>query len=205
MRAVDTVKLGWLREIRKVTPDTWKYTLDEAGHRAARKARPNARASADGPQSALTAELARASQKAQRYLKRRELTREDREDILAAALLWCWENREKYNLTLCIPLDAWFMNAVKDAHKAWARGERRNHGGDDLIDHYGAVDFTPQAAQALDVDHLLAALTTEERAVAQFQMAGMSRQEMMRHGLSERAIREARTRFKQLRREYGRV
>jgi DNA-directed RNA polymerase specialized sigma24 family protein len=71
----------------------------------------------------LTAELARASKKAQRYLRRYKLSRADREDILQDALLWCWEHRDNYSLTTS--LDTWFVNAVRHSYERWLRIEKR--------------------------------------------------------------------------------
>lgn len=66
-----------------------------------------------------TIELARASRKANRFI--RHLPRDVRDDILQAALMWCWEHRESFSLTTSI--ETWFVNAVRDAYKARQRSD----------------------------------------------------------------------------------
>ena len=204
---MSTTKLRWLQQIRRVLldakapTDTWRYTLDEVGLRAARKARPNARLSDTGPQDAFTAELARASNKAQRFLGGRGLTRDDREDIISAALLWCWEHRESYSLTTT--LDTWFVNAVKDAYKAWRRAENSATAHPEELEVVVEDDVSLHVSTLDAITQLLIALTEKERDVAQMQMMGLSRQEMMKRGFSKNTIDDARAKFRQLRKEHG--
>jgi len=140
-------------------------------------------------------QLARASRKAKRLI--RYLPRDDRDDILASALLWCWEHRDSYSLTTS--LDTWFVNVVKNEYARWRRGELRNGAG--VLDDIPTDDTTSAAAEALEaMDKLIAALTPADKAVAQQLMLGRTRVEMMRDGLSHDQIYGARQRIKQLRR-----
>lgn len=92
-------------------------------------------------------QLARASKHAGRYLRNRNLSPEDRADILAAAMLWCWENRTSYSLTTTI--ETWFTNAIRDAYKAWRRGESRQAA--EIIEDIGVPDDTSARAQSLQI------------------------------------------------------
>jgi hypothetical protein len=132
MLPVDVRALEWLRKIRLAliarrvsVSRTVQYELSETGLRAARRAKPHVIEDTDAtPERALTLALASASIRARRFLRKRGLQRADREDILADALAWCWENRENYSLTTT--LDTWFVNAVRDSYKRYRR--RIEHG-----------------------------------------------------------------------------
>jgi DNA-directed RNA polymerase specialized sigma24 family protein len=147
------------------------------------------------PAEVFVVELARASRKANRLI--RHLPRADREDIIASALLWCWENRERYSLTTS--LDAWFVNAVRDAYKNWRRGELRN--GADVLRDIPTGDSTLATVEAWEAAaKLVAALPKEYRRVVWLDAQGYTRDEMMAKGLSHYQISHARQRIKQLRR-----
>lgn len=153
-------------------------------------------------------ELARASRRAMSYLYRRGISSADRNDIVAGALAWCWENRESYSLTIAI--EAWFGNAVKDSYKTWRRGELKNK-SESLAD-IPTGDDTQGRAEALEAaQKLLTALPEAYRMVATLQMQGVTKSEMTERGISKRIIDAARARIKQLRRlmpddhEYRRV
>lgn len=140
-------------------------------------------------------QLARASRKAKRLV--RYLPRADRDDIIAASLLWCWEHRESYSLTTS--LDTWFVNVVKNEYARWRRGELRN--GAEMLDEIPTGDTTSVTAEALEaMDKLMTALTPTDKTIAQQLMLGRTRVEMMRDGLSHDQIYGARQRIKQLRR-----
>lgn len=151
-------------------------------------------------------QIARASRKANRFL--RLLSKPDREDILANALLWCWEHRESYSLTTSI--DTWFVNAVRDAYKQWQRNELRNGAG--VVDEIPTGDSTLATVEAWEAaTKLAAALPPDYRRVAWLDAQGYTRAEMERRGLPRRTINETRARIKQLRKlvpdehEYKRV
>ena len=142
-------------------------------------------------------QLARASKSANRFLRSRSLQVADRDDITAAALLWCWTNRNNYSLTTTI--EKWFLGAVRHAYRDWARGIRK-HGAEELPE-VPAPDSTLAATQARSsAAALMRALPREYRRVALMQMRGMSRSDMKRRGITEWTIREARERIRQLRR-----
>lgn len=140
-------------------------------------------------------QLARASKRANRFV--RDLSREDRQDVIASALLWCWENRHTYSLTTT--LDTWFANAVRDAYRQWRRGETRNSA--EIMEQIPTSDTTEAAAAAIQSgDVLMSALPDEYRLVARLELQGYTRAEMMSVGISKDTIYEARRRIKQLRR-----
>src|SRR5450432_4032911 len=86
-----------------------------------------------------TTQLARAAGKqADRFLKARGLQVADRDDVVGAAMLWCWENRASYSLTTT--LETWFMNAVRDAYKDLQRNELPT--STESIDNMGGEDTT---------------------------------------------------------------
>jgi DNA-directed RNA polymerase specialized sigma24 family protein len=139
-------------------------------------------------------ELARASRKANRFV--RDLPSADRKDVIAAALLWCWENRHNYSLTTT--LDTWFAGAVRNAYRDWARGEIRNSA--EAMAEIPTDDATANAVSAVSsADALMRALPREYKDVARYEMEGWSRREMEALGISRRVIDEARRRIRQLR------
>jgi DNA-directed RNA polymerase specialized sigma24 family protein len=90
--------------------------------------------------------LARASRQANRFLRSRQLDRASRDDVIAAAMLWCWENRDNYSLTAT--LEIWFLGAVRNAYRDYLRGEARD-GATEIVQDMGAPDDTSVRAQAL--------------------------------------------------------
>ena len=81
--------------------------------------------------------LARASRQAMRFLRARGLGRDARDDVIAAAMLWCWENRDNYSLTAT--LEQWFLGAVRNAYRDYRRGELRQ-GATEIVQDMGAKD-----------------------------------------------------------------
>jgi DNA-directed RNA polymerase specialized sigma24 family protein len=151
-------------------------------------------------------QLARASKRANKFV--RELPRADREDVIAAAILWCWENRHNYSLTTT--LDTWFVGAVRHAYDAWARGESRN--ASEQLSEIPTGDTTQAAAAALEAaGKLIRALPSEYKTCAVLIAQGYTRGEIMERGVAQRAFTETRERIKQLRKllpddyEYRRV
>lgn len=143
-------------------------------------------------------QLARAAAKqATRFLAARGLQKSDRDDVIAAAMLWCWENRDNYSLTTT--LETWFMNAVRDAYKDLQRNELPPSA--ESIESFGGADETyNRAAAASSAQALIGALTQTHKAVAVLTMRGYTREEMIEKGISKRAIDEAHQRIRQLRR-----
>jgi DNA-directed RNA polymerase specialized sigma24 family protein len=151
------------------------------------------------PGEVFVVQLARASRRANHFL--RGLSRADRDDVIAAALLWCWENRASYSLTTT--LETWFVNAVRDARKQWMKGARRNAGVslESLVNVAPGGDTTLSGAQAAEAaEKLMRALPTDYRLVATMHAQGFTRAEMMAAGLAKDSIYGARSRIKQLRR-----
>jgi hypothetical protein len=147
-----------------------------------------------GPVDVFVTQLARASKKANRLI--RDLPKSAREDILSAALLWCWENRESYSLTTSI--ETWFVNAVRNVYQSWRRGEIRN--ASELVNDISTGDTTVAVVEAREAaTKLVAALTPDYRRVAELDARGYTRAQMKAKGLAHYTIDSARARIKQLR------
>lgn len=144
-------------------------------------------------------QLARASKKAKRFVQ--YLSKDDRDDVIAAAVLWCWEHKDHYNQATS--LDTWFVNAVRHAYDRWQRGELRNwaQSHDVTADLLTTDDTTLATAQALEAAaRLSTALPWKYRQVALLHAQGYTRAEMRSKGLSKQTIDEARARIRQMRR-----
>jgi hypothetical protein len=138
-------------------------------------------------------QLARASRKANRLV--RHLQPADRNDILSAALAWCWEHRDSYSLTTS--LDTWFVNAVRNAYQRWQRNELDT----DQIAEIPVGDTALANVEAWQaVTKIAGALPLMYRRIALKQLQGYTRQELMKQGFSHDAIYNTRERVKQLRR-----
>ena len=140
-------------------------------------------------------ELARVSRMARKFV--RGLSKEDRDDVLSAALLWCWEHRDSYSLTTS--LETWFVNAVRDSYKAWQRGELRASA--EVLNEIPTADSTLAAVEAREAATKLAAsLPPDYRRVAELEAQGYTRAEMVAQGVVKSTIDAARARIKQMRR-----
>ncbi len=145
-----------------------------------------------------TMQLARAAgRQANKFLINKGLQRADRDDVISAAMLWCWENRDNYSLTTT--LETWFMYAVRHSLDSWRANELPI--SDDSIDNIGGEDTTYNTVEAeSSAKVLLGALTSTDRKIAWLTVQGYTRREMMEKGFSHDAIYYARARIKQLRR-----
>jgi RNA polymerase sigma factor (sigma-70 family) len=120
--------------------------------------------------------LARASRQAMRFLRSRQLHREARNDVIAAAVLWCWENQNNYSLTAT--LEQWFMGAIRNAYRDYLRGEIRN-GTTEIVENMGAKDDPEYNTVLQDAVHTLAANMDEvDRAIVQLSLDGKSQREV---------------------------
>lgn len=138
--------------------------------------------------------LARASKLASKYM--RGLSKDDRDDVLSTAILWCWENRATYNVETS--LEKWFVGAVRNALQKWELGEARETA--ELVDGLIAQDDTSAKAEVLEaVENLMWALSPAEQRVAIMECEGRSRLEMVALGVKERTIRSTRLKLKELR------
>lgn len=118
--------------------------------------------------------LARASKRAAKYM--RELSKDDKDDVLSTALLWCWENQKSYDPK--ISLDLWFVGAIRDALKKWRLGESRQ--ACELQAEIPVQDDTSARAETLQVvEQIRTKLTAKERRIAVYQCKGYSRDEIM--------------------------
>jgi hypothetical protein len=146
-----------------------------------------------------TMQLARAAGKtANKFLHARGLQKSDRNDVISAALLWCWENRAKYSLTTT--LETWFMNAVRDAYKNLTRAELP--GSEESIGALTGGDDTHNIASAeSSLSALLGALTPVDKEIALLTMQGVTYREIWKnYGHPKKIIDDAHQRIKQLRR-----
>jgi RNA polymerase sigma factor (sigma-70 family) len=115
-------------------------------------------------------QLGRASRKANRFIRR--LPREAREDVLAIAVLWCWENRDSYSLVTS--LDTWFVGAVRNAYRDWLRGERRSRA--ELVSEMRSDDDPEYNAVLAEAVRTLADNMDEvDRAIVQLKLDGEER------------------------------
>jgi RNA polymerase sigma factor (sigma-70 family) len=121
-------------------------------------------------------QLARASRPATKFLRARNLSRDDRDDVIAAAMLWCWENRANYSLTTT--LDTWFVNAVRNAYRDWRRGEARD-GATEIVENMGAKDDPEYNVTLRDAVKTLAANMDEvDRAIVSLTLDGKDQREV---------------------------
>ena len=152
----------------------------------------------DRAEEIFTMQLARAAGKqANRFLRSRGLQKSDRDDVISAALLWCWENRANYSLTTT--LETWFMNAVRDGYKGLRRGELPR--SDESIDQMASADpiYDAVAAES-SAKALIDALTPVDKEIAILVMEGYTYREINKRGYANDAINGAQKRIKQLRR-----
>jgi DNA-directed RNA polymerase specialized sigma24 family protein len=152
----------------------------------------------DRAEEIFTMQLARAAGKqANSFLRSRGLQKSDRDDVISAALLWCWENRANYSLTTT--LETWFMNAVRDGYKVLRRGELPL--SDESIDQMASADPTYDAVAAeSSAKALIDALTPVDKEIAILVMEGYTYREINKRGYASDAINGAQKRIKQLRR-----
>jgi DNA-directed RNA polymerase specialized sigma24 family protein len=145
-----------------------------------------------------TMQLARAAGKqANRFLRARGLQKADRDDVIAAAMLWCWENRENYSLITT--LETWFMNAIRDAYKDFQRNELPT--SDESMESLGGADDTYNSAAAeSSAAALIGALTPPHKEVALLVMRGYTYREMISQGITDHTIKAASRAIKQMRR-----
>jgi len=146
-----------------------------------------------------TMQLARtAGTQADRFLKARGLKTADRDDVIGAAMLWCWENRASYSLTTT--LETWFMNAVRNAYQDLRRHELPTSG--DSIDQISSGEdptYSTVAAES-SAKALIDALVPVDKEIALLLMQGYTYREINRRGYANDAINGAQKRIKQLRR-----
>ena len=145
-----------------------------------------------------TIQLARAAgRQANKFLISKGLQRADRDDVISAARLWCWENRANYSLTTTT--ETWFMYALRHALDSWRANELPT--SDESIDNMGGEDTTYNTAEAESSARVLInALTPPHKEIALLAMQGYTYREILKQGHPERTIKEAHQRIKQLRR-----
>lgn len=131
------------------------------------------------PGETFVVELGRASSRASRFL--RGMQRADQDDVLAAAVLWCWENRDAFTEQLtntdALSLEVWFARAVRAAKRAWRTGEVRN-ATESMADIPVPDDTEARAAVESAARELVRTITPEQRRIAIMQARGYSAREI---------------------------
>jgi hypothetical protein len=145
-----------------------------------------------------TIQLARAAGgRANKFLYKRGLQKADRDDVIYAALAWCWENRANYSLTTT--LETWFVNAVRDAYKK-LRTKELPLSEDTLATLNRGDETYNSAAAASSAEALINALTPASKSVALLILSGRTRREMVEMGHDQYVVDSTQQRIKQLRR-----
>jgi RNA polymerase sigma factor (sigma-70 family) len=131
---------------------------------------------------------------AYRYL--RDLQPADQDDVIATALLWCWENRNTY--TPNVSLKMWFMGATRNALQSWRRGEA--HHAAELVSVLAVPDDTSSNVEVLSaVERLLRSLTDQECEIASLRAQGFTRKQIREKlGISYGAYKQASKRTRKL-------
>ena len=146
-------------------------------------------------QEVFVMQLARAgANQANKFLMRRGLQQSDRDDVIAGALLWCWENRDKYD-PLIAQLDMWFIRAVRNVWKSFRANELPT--SEESIYNMGGRDETYEIVAAEDsAASIVRELNPTERRVASLTMQGYTKKEMREMGIRETDIKESRATVK---------
>lgn len=112
--------------------------------------------------------LARASRRARRHL--RGLERADRDDVLATAILWCWEHKATYQPS--VSLDDWFISAIRDARKAFKRGEAKQVA--EMVETIAAPDDPAWQVEIRDaVKAMCDSMDDKDRQILKLRMEGL--------------------------------
>jgi RNA polymerase sigma factor (sigma-70 family) len=129
-----------------------------------------------------------------RYL--RDLQPADQDDVIATALLWCWENRNTY--TPNVSLEMWFMAATRHAVRDWRRGEARE--ASELVSVLAVPDDTSSNVEVLSaVEKLLRSLTDQECEIASLRAQGFTRKQIREKlGISYDTYKQASKRTRKL-------
>jgi DNA-directed RNA polymerase specialized sigma24 family protein len=151
------------------------------------------------PSEVFTMQLARAAAKqANKFLSVRGLQKADRDDVIAAAMLWCWENRANYSLTTT--LETWFMNAVRHAHQDLKRNELPSSDESITAIAGGGDETYNTVAAESSATAIISALPPPYKEVALLTMKGYTTEEIMSKGIPHNVVQNSRARIKQLRR-----
>jgi DNA-directed RNA polymerase specialized sigma24 family protein len=111
--------------------------------------------------------LARASKRAKRFL--RDLSGPDKDDVVANAILWCWEHRTSYDPS--VPLDDWFLSAIRHARRDWELNESRSAA--EIVDGIGVADDTSwhtEVEQAMQ--RLAGTMDDKDRSIVRHMLEG---------------------------------
>ncbi len=138
-------------------------------------------------------QLARVAKRGSWHL--RGLGAADRDDVVAAALLWCWEHRAEFDQHV-MPLDKWFAERLKAAR----RQRRRPPAASSLHALVADDDTERHAAARAAVEWLERSLTSQDRSIAHALGKGLSiRATADRVGVSKDAVHEFRKRIRKVR------
>jgi RNA polymerase sigma factor (sigma-70 family) len=136
--------------------------------------------------------LAKASRRTKRHL--RGLSRDDKDDVLATAILWCWENRATYNPA--VPLDDWFVGAIKNARRSFERGEARNSA--ELTEAIAVPDDASWSIELRQAANLMIrSMDVRDKRIVQLRMEGLESEEI--HSLTNIPLRTIERKLARLR------
>jgi RNA polymerase sigma factor (sigma-70 family) len=111
-----------------------------------------------------------------RFLRSRQLHRAARDDVIAAAMLWCWENQNNSSLTAT--LEQWFMGAIRNAYRDYLRGEIRN-GTTEIVENMGAKDDPEYSVMLQDaIKTMVSNMDEIDRAIVQLTLGGKDQREV---------------------------
>jgi hypothetical protein len=115
-------------------------------------------------------ELGRAAKRSRHLLT--GLRADDRDDAIAAAMLACWETREKRKK----PVDEWFADTLRDAVRHIKRSSRSRSYSAMKLEEIAGPDSTAQGAEAaVSIEQISKKLTIREQTVASKLAEGYSR------------------------------
>lgn len=127
----------------------------------------------------------------------RNLQPADQDDVLATAILWCWEHQDTY--TPAIALEQWFLGAVRHALRDWRRSEAREAA--ELVSMLPAPDDTLSTAEVRSSAEVMArTLTAQDQQIAVMRAEGKTRADIRRElRVSSRDLSDANKRLQRLR------
>lgn len=144
--------------------------------------------------------LGRASKRGSFHL--RGLKAHDRDDVVSAAILDCWENRAAFDPEK-VTLDDWFMRALRKARQTLRKGHRVS--ASQLSIEVAGPDNVAATVEARDALRFLASqLSTRERHIVRLRGRGYTTEELTRKRVNgqyftQREIHSLNKRLKKLR------
>lgn len=127
------------------------------------------------------------------------LSEADRKDVFQDAVIKLLEKCDE----LPANAEGFFVNACRDAVKKLRREARRLSSAELRLDRLdvGAIVLPDPLTEAIGAEHLdkfLSALPAEDRKIAELKSQGLTREEIMKTGVSKRAVDRASARIRKL-------